>query len=284
MGKNTGKDYEYFVGSIQQAILSSDELGFGGQKNIIVEVNKIIKDKFGIDRQFDIYWEFEIGGVKQQTIIECKDFKNPVSITVVDGLIGKLKDFPNLRGLIATRKGYQKGAKTKAESNGIDLLLVREQKDEDWTDKDGTPLIREAHIRMHIQSPARITNFIPKLSKENKGITSVHVQGNNNDIYIENNDLKTKYSLFDLQHILADKKESVAGHYSDIEIFTGTISWGDQSVIIDGYKVEYIIPADHIEDLVYDFSEALIGVVEYLHSEKKAIVFNNGKIRVEVKN
>lgn len=73
MKKNTGKDYEIFVGDIYKSILLSDEMGFGGQQNIIVEVNKKLKDKNGIERQFDIYWEYTSAGLTYKTVIECKD-------------------------------------------------------------------------------------------------------------------------------------------------------------------------------------------------------------------
>lgn len=60
MTKNTGRAYEEFVQSLYQAILASDILGFGSQKNINVEINKLLKDRNGIDRQFDIYWEYSL--------------------------------------------------------------------------------------------------------------------------------------------------------------------------------------------------------------------------------
>ena len=52
--KNTGISYEIFVQLLMQAIINSEQ--FAHQKNIKVEHNKIIKDRCGIDRQFDVYW------------------------------------------------------------------------------------------------------------------------------------------------------------------------------------------------------------------------------------
>ena len=120
----TGKEYENFVSILQQAILSSEE--YIKQKNIVIEKNKIIKDKNGLDREFDLYWEYELGGLTYKTVIECKDYKSPITVEKIDALIGKIQDIPELKGVFATKTGYQSGTKTKAKKNGIELLIVRE--------------------------------------------------------------------------------------------------------------------------------------------------------------
>ncbi|WP_145574560.1 hypothetical protein [Yersinia alsatica] len=61
MTKNTGKAYEEFVGAIQQSLINAE--GMSHLKNINVEVNKKIEDRNGIVRQFDVYWEFALGGM-----------------------------------------------------------------------------------------------------------------------------------------------------------------------------------------------------------------------------
>ena len=58
---NTGKEYEFFVANLQQALLNAETITT--QKNIQVEVDKNITDNCGIERQFDIYWEYELGGI-----------------------------------------------------------------------------------------------------------------------------------------------------------------------------------------------------------------------------
>ena len=137
---NDGKAYELFVQKIQQAILDAEP--YAKQKNIIVEHNKILTDRCGCNRQFDIYWEYEMGGYTYKTVIECKDFENGVSIEKIDALIGKIHDFPGIHAIIATRVKFQKGAKKKAEANNIDMIIVRDEDEQkDWLLPDGTPLI-----------------------------------------------------------------------------------------------------------------------------------------------
>ena len=37
-------------------------------------------DKNGTERQFDIYWEYSLGGFLYKTVIECKDYASKISI------------------------------------------------------------------------------------------------------------------------------------------------------------------------------------------------------------
>ena len=66
---NNGRDYETFVQKIQQALINSEE--YLHQKNISIERNVKITDNCGIDREFDLYWEYELAGVTYKTVIEC---------------------------------------------------------------------------------------------------------------------------------------------------------------------------------------------------------------------
>ena len=149
-----GKDYEIFVQNLQQALLDSEELT--SQENIEIKRNKKITDKCGIEREFDLYWEYELAGITYKTVIECKDYAVPVSVEKIDALIGKIHDIPDLKPVFATKTGYQSGAGTKARSNKIDLLIVREQRDDDWKDK-----FRELGIQICLEIPPRINRVSP---------------------------------------------------------------------------------------------------------------------------
>ena len=159
-----GKDYEAFVQDLQQAILDSEELI--RQKNIHIERNKIIKDNLGINREFDLYWEYELGGLIYKTVVECKDYASKISVEKIDALIGKTRDIPDLKPVFATKIGYQKGAQTKARANNVDLLVVRKQRDDDWEDKDGNPLINKIAVDIHYLPNTRITHFTPYIDRK----------------------------------------------------------------------------------------------------------------------
>lgn len=198
-----GKDYEQFVALLQQALLNAES--FTEQKNIEVQLNKKIVDSCGVEREFDLYWEYELAGITYKTVIECKDYNSRIPLEKIDALIGKIRDIPDLKAVFATKKGYQSGAKTKAEHNRIDLLIVREQNDSDWQDVDGTPFIKTIHINMILRMPASITRFQPLLdpewTKENISAdlnAPISMSGLDNEIFVENEDNGERYSLHEL--------------------------------------------------------------------------------------
>lgn len=281
MKKNTGKDYEVFVGDIYKSILLSNEMGFSGQQNIIVEVDKKLKDKNGIERQFDIYWEYASAGLIYKTVIECKDYNSSISIDRIDALIGKLQDFPNLRGLFATKKGYQSGAEEKAKKHGIELLIVREQNDSDWKSKNGEPYLKETHINMTLIPAARITFFTVLIPKELQDEPPIKLTALNTEISIKNLDTHEEFTLHDLQSKLVNAHEDEFGEFDKLEVFKGLVIYPGGDRRIDGYHVKYQIAKPHTETLIYDFTQSLIGVVEYLSQNKKARIFDNGKIHYE---
>lgn len=282
---NTGKEYELFVAKLQQALLNAETITT--QKNIQVEVDKKITDNCGIERQFDIYWEYELGGITYKTVIECKDYNSNVSVEKIDALIGKVHDIPDLKAVFATKKGYQSGAKTKADQNKIDLLIVREQNDTDWTDEDGTPLIKKICINMHLCMPAHIHKFEPVIDgewvKENTTIDTtkpISLSGLNNEIFIENTDTGETYSLHELASRLAPLESKEYGVFEKIEKFNNAfIHHKDLKLKLAGYKIEYSASKPTNDPIEIDFSKELIGVVEYLQKGTKKSIFKDGIIK-----
>ncbi|MDH1068957.1 restriction endonuclease [Acinetobacter johnsonii] len=270
MGKNTGRGYEEFVHSLYKAILKSDELGLGPQKNINVEINKKLASTNGIERQFDIYWEYALGGITYKSVIECKDYNSKISIEKIDALQGKLNDFPNLRGIFATKKGYQSGAEIKAKERDIELLIVREQNDSDWTDINGQPLLREIHIQMNGILPASILEFEPKLPQ---GEILPAVNAATNEIVINNNDTGESYTVYELQQTLMQGHSEVEGDFEKELLFNGKVTTPTHVINIVGYRVKYRIHKPVKSDLIIDFSEKLLGVVEFLNQGRKAKIY-----------
>lgn len=283
--KNNGKKYEEFVGDLYQALLYAQ--GLLGQNNIAVQRNIKIVDACGVEREFDLYWEYELAGITYKTVIECKDYNSKVSIEKIDALVGKVRDLPDLKPVFATKKGYQSGAISKAEHNRIDLLLVREQNDSDWQDDDGTPLVRMITLNMHMFSPADITDikmyFDADWFKSNFDVNDdyqVSISGMNNEIFIESEDENERYSLRDLSGRLASMNRGEYGSFSkEFKFNNGWISGSDYRYKIKGFCVEYDVKKPHTEEIVIDGSKELIGVVEYLQKGFKKKVFKNGIIK-----
>jgi hypothetical protein len=283
LAKNTGKEYEQFVAELQQALLNAEM--FTNQNNITVEVNKIITDNCGIDRQFDIYWEYELGGITYKTVIECKDYNSKVSVDKIDAFIGKIRDIPDLKPVFATKTGYQAGAEIKAQKNKVDLLIVREQNDSDWTAEDGTPLIKIICINMNLCMPAEIHKFEPIIdaqwAKDNTSLElgkPISFSGQNNEIFIETE--SDKFSLYDLASKLKPLNDKDYGVFeNEIKFQNAFIHYKDLTLKLAGYKIEYSIAKPITQVIEIDGSKELIGVIEYLQKGTKKNIFKDGIVR-----
>ena len=284
--KNTGKEYEEFVRNLQQAIFDSEKLF--EQRNIVVEKNKIIKDKNGIDREFDLYWEYELGGFVYKTVIECKDYNCSIKLTHIDALLGKIKDIPELKAAFATKIGYQPNAEKKAKSNAIDLLIVRKQNDSDWRDENGNFLTKIMDITINSYIPARITRFDilfdEKWVKENRPDIDIskpfQMGGFDKDLFIDDIANNEKYSLYDFSLKLTALEDNKPGDYEKMKKFTNAyISHKENKIKVSLIKVFFNIQEPIESKIIIDYSQELLGVIEYLNKGIKKKVFENGNIQ-----
>lgn len=290
MKKNTGKEYEEFVGAIQQSLINAE--GMSHLKNIKVEVNKKIEDRNGILRQFDVYWEFNLGGYDYKTVIECKDYASSVTIDKIDAFIGKAQDIPGLRLIYATKTGYQSGAQRKADQHKVDLLIIREGVDEDWTAPDGTPLIKIINLNIIAISPPNITSFSPFVdaswleSQPELDIEKINNKFSmtlNNEVYICNEVTGVRFSLYDLANSLADKIPDMQygeGTYSE-ELHNSYLESddGDLRVKLRGYKLSYVYHEPAKVTSIIDYSKELLGIVQNYSSGDKQMVFKDGRVK-----
>lgn len=276
-----GKNYEIFVQKLQQALLSSEPLT--KQKNIEIEHQKKIIDNSGIEREFDLYWEYELAGITYKTVIECKDYATKISIDRIDALVGKIRDIPDLKPVFATKTGYQKGAKIKAQKNKIDLLIVREQRDDDWEDEEGNPLMREVNIKLYFESGVMITKFSPYIDRDwalkNTEINlgdSLHISGMNNEIFIEDLKKKETYSLYDLAYRINSVSGDKYGELHYKESFEDAYFKNkDLRLKMKSYEVTYIRSEPLITPINIDFSKELLGVIEYLGKGLSTAIFTD---------
>ena len=280
-----GSEYENFVAGLHRALLEAERIYDG--RNITVEQNKIIIDNDGLAREFDVYWEYEIAGIKYKTVIECKDYNSSVSVSHIDALLGKTQSIPGLRLVFATKKGYQSGAKTKAARHRVDLLIVREQNESDWYAPDGTPLLKKIHVNLMYEAPATIHSFLPALDlewiEENAEIDTskpFFLSGLNTDILIDDRSTEETYSLLDLSNRLQPIGGRNVGRFKDTVTFEDAfIVHGDKRFKLKSYTVEYTIPKVVKSLIEIDFSTQLDGVVEYLQNNTKAVIFGKRVIR-----
>lgn len=77
---NPNTEYEKFAQEIYQGLINAEG------HTIDVKHNIKLMGKSGQEHQIDVYWEYELAGVKQKVAIECKNYNSPVPI-------GKIRDF-----------------------------------------------------------------------------------------------------------------------------------------------------------------------------------------------
>jgi len=128
MNPNTA--FECFTQRIIQRLVNSEVL-----KPTLVRHNVKLKGKSGCDHQIDVYWEYEKDGAMNRVAIECKNYDSNVSIGKVRDFFSVLQDLENVRGIMVTSKGYQKGAKKFAEFYGISLKKLRRP---EWNESIGS--------------------------------------------------------------------------------------------------------------------------------------------------
>lgn len=288
--KNTGRDYERFVASIQQAILAAEQCT--RLRNVVVETNKKLIDSNELEREFDVYWEYEFDGVFHRTVIECKDYSSRISIEKIDALIGKLSSFSNLKGVFATKLGYQTGAMVKAEAHGIELLLVRDPNDWDWRDGDGRPLVRRIILNLHMSSPIEVKerrfDFDEDWIRNNLGLKqgdSVPIAGDNTDIYIEDIRNGVKKSVHELENQITlfhqQNKPNEVGTFDYTYDFDDAYLYASNSTIklkIKKAFFRYSIAPPIKNEIVIDGDLFLQGVVDYLQKGIRRKVFKDGRL------
>lgn len=276
---NNGVQYELFVQKVQQALIDAQQLG--QYRTISVQHNLKLIDKNGSPRQFDLYWEFEVGGHVYRNIIECKDYVNDIPIDKIDALAGKLKGFPELKGIIATRNGFQSGAIKQAEANGIDVIVVRDENPaKDWVSADGTPLIRTIVVDLNCQVPPTVLGVKFEFDKEwarAHGFSTVRLCGAPTEIFIDDKHTGSRRSI---QKIVED--DAVLHSYEDRQMHSAKAAGlidaylelsDGRRVKVLGYELSYR-PGYVIKNEIR-VSPEVIGVVEFVNQKRKKIVLQH---------
>lgn len=144
-----------------------------------------------LKHQIDVYWEFEHGGVNYQTIVQCKDWGNPVSQGELLKFKAVLDDLPSQpRGIFVTRTGYQSGALEFARANGILIYELREPTDKDWEGRVKTININMAMYIPHSKDTAFhfdeewISNEAKKYGIKKGEMVGIRIEGMENEIDI----------------------------------------------------------------------------------------------------
>lgn len=103
-------------------------LNLNDYDEVIVSKNVTIQGKSGATNEFDVFYQFTHLNIECKVAIECKDWKNPVSIGQVRDFASKIEDvgMGQFLGVMVSKNGYQEGAEIYAKSKGITLLTEKQ--------------------------------------------------------------------------------------------------------------------------------------------------------------
>lgn len=118
-------EYEEVTKLIYNEILKGE-----GYTNVEVCHDTVIQGNKG-KHQIDVYWKFKYANIEHIVIIECKNYKRPISLSVVRSLESTVSDINNSIGIIITKTGAQKGALEYAIASGIHIKTL------DFSKKEG---------------------------------------------------------------------------------------------------------------------------------------------------
>lgn len=130
--------YEKFTQEVYQELVDADVV-----RTTAVQHNVKLKGASGCDHQIDVYWEYELAGIKHKVAIECKNYNKLVPIGKVRDFYGVLSDLNNVVGVMVTKVGYQRGAKTYAKEKGIILRELR-------APNPGEAIVGQIELKLHM--------------------------------------------------------------------------------------------------------------------------------------
>lgn len=275
--KQIGDSYEVFVHQVYQFLQQADNKD--GIKNITIEKNKIITDRNGRNRQFDIFWEYTILGHKYTTAVECKNYTSRISISNVEAFVTKINSLNISKGIMVSPYGFQAGAESVAKEHGISLVCIRRPKDHDWKGR-----IKAINLHIHCIPSCTILQetLSIKVDEEWKKINNFDEINlphsiSNDKLFITNYDGEERISFRDLESKLprgSGKIEHFHKEFSD-----SYLEFSDEIKIkITHLAFDYESPAQIVLHDFIDFSPLMKAIVEYLNEEKKKIaIFSDGR-------
>lgn len=266
-----GGKYENFVANVYRAILFAENYDLF--KTITIELNKKLNDKNGVLRQIDIYWEYSLLGETYRTAIECKNYESSISIDRVEAFVQKLRSLNLSHGIMATKSGFQSGAQTTAEKEGISLIIIREPKDEDWKGR-----VKTIHLKMTAMLPPRILPETLKLKVDWDWINinlpgfdgKISINALNKDIRITDFEENQAFSFYDIENKVLPR--DFPGKFSWSKDFSNSyLEYNGERYKVLQIAFDYYTPDALVSESVIDFSSHLLAIMEYVTGEKKKL-------------
>ena len=216
-----------------------------------------MKGRSGQEHQIDVYWEYEIAGSKHKVAIECKNYNQAVPIGRVRDFFGALYDLVDVKGIMVTKVGYQKGAKEYASYYGIDLKELRNP-------NPGEAIIGE--VEMNFDISVRRCLFL-----------------------VDENDSETeKFSVSRYKQYLSwmslNKDSSwIYATHIPLELIDRNIIDSNGTIMTTLEKIEEELPKDSDSDIIFKYEDAFLNTrwgkikineikYEYKYTNEKKVI------------
>lgn len=277
-----GNELEDIIQYLYQKILEAE-----GLTNVKVQKKVTLTSDAGYTSEFDIYWEFEVAGLIHKVAIECKNYNSSVGKGDVHEFANKLDGFKDIRGIMVTKIGYQKGAIGVAKQYKISLKLLRSVDEMDWTGR-----IREIIFDINAIGPLKVkTKFVLRkeyLNGRSESVIPKVTDKEKNDVVIFDDSGKPITSFEEIMQTL-EKNSGEFGTIneyvyknSDQKIFIHDIN--GQLLQIDEIVFEYTRNL-YKEKLIFKAKDYIVAfLLDYLNDgEPPFILFKNGQIKREIR-
>lgn len=112
------------------------------------------------DHQIDVVWDYQDGEGDHRVVFECRYYKSTIKNTAVWAYNGIVNDLVEPAvGVMITRTGFQRAARSVAERHGIKLWTLRAPTEADWRGR-----VRTIQIDFHMEVPV-LRDFVPRLAR-----------------------------------------------------------------------------------------------------------------------
>lgn len=275
---NKGKIYEDFIEKIYKAILEAEKKA-GAVKQIKLDRNITLPGKSGATAEIDILWEYVIADINFRVAIECKNYGRPLDIGKIRDFSAKIRDAGLSKGIIVSQNGFTKKAKKFADSESIDLIVIREQNSKDW---DG--YLSAVQVNLIAMMPARTIKIEPKINREwflkngYKVGDSFSFSEENDKIFIEEPAANFRYSLFELEENNFFEARSAGTHVWKKDLSTpGWLIIGDVQAQLDSIEITYHVPENIKSEFSVDLTKHVLAIMEYIKTEnEKYVLLDDG--------
>lgn len=280
MDINPDIEYEMLAQEMYKCLLSSE-----GFEDVNVKHNVKIEGKSGCRHQIDVYWEFRLGGEIHKVAIECKNYHREITVGRIRDFFGVLHDIGNIKGIMATKKGFQIGAKKFAEYYSISLKELRTPEDGDFINRvkaievDIAFLPRKVkHVQIEPDLEWLIQNKIIK-SEAEKYSFSMSLKGRNDLMYLYDNSGNEITDFLDLENQLPHNGETGLNFTHRFEFTDAFVETTIGKVKISSVIYTYDITKSESVIVRLDAINLTKAILKDLQTGEKQFLMVNGAIK-----